>query len=138
MTWVLGWPFYDEDAIAVAKKHNLIKDPEAGSRKHIHAARSWVADRAGLIRAFSCWVGTMPELVIAAYVEFGDRPTPPEDNELDREELMSKKQYRRLKKLMPLRDFGWYQHNDPHCTLYSEYDVDVQPSTLLMPWPQRR
>lgn len=68
----------------------------------------------------------MPELVIAAYVEYADSPTPPNEAELDREELISKKQYRRLQKLVPLRDFGWYQHNDGSCTLYSETTVDVR------------
>ena len=110
----------------------------AGEWRYIEAAQTWVADCAGLVEAFACWVGTMPELVIAAYVDYGDCPTPPEDDELDREELMSKKQYHRLKKLMPLRDFGWYQHNDPHCTLYSVYTLFIQPCTLLMLRPQRR
>lgn len=128
MTWVLGWPFYDDDALKIAKKHNLVKDPDAGTWKRVQAARSWVFDRAGLIQALSCWVENMPELVVAAYVDYRDSPTPPEDDELDREELMSKKQYYRLQKLMPLRDFGWYQHNDPSCTLYSKYAVDVQSS----------
>ena len=124
MTWVLGWPFYEDDAIKIAKKLNLVKDPNADEVKYIDAGRSWVIDRAGILQRFCCWVGTMPELVISAYVEFGDKPTPPTDAELDRDYLMSKKQYRRLKSLMPLRDFAWYQHDDPSCTLYSKSLVD--------------
>ena len=45
---------------------------------------------------------------------------PPALTGLDREDLMSEKQFRRIKQLMPLRDFGWYQRNNPSCTLYSE------------------
>ncbi|EPT00628.1 hypothetical protein FOMPIDRAFT_1023616 [Fomitopsis schrenkii] len=122
MTWVLGWPLYDDDAIEIAKKLNLVKDPNAGEAKYIDAARSWIIDRAKVIQLFSCWVGrlgSMPQLVISAYVEFGDKPTPPTDAELDRDYLMSKKQYRHLKSLMPLRDFAWYQHVDSSCRLYT-------------------
>ncbi|EPT00623.1 hypothetical protein FOMPIDRAFT_160741 [Fomitopsis schrenkii] len=130
MTWVLGWPFYDDDAIKIAKKLNLVKDPNAEEVKYIDAARSWIIEQANILQGFSCWVGTMPELVISAYVEFGDKPTPPTDAELDRDYLMSKKKYRRLKSLMPLRDFAWYQHVDPSCTYYKTtewvYDDDEE------------
>ncbi|EPT00630.1 hypothetical protein FOMPIDRAFT_88111 [Fomitopsis schrenkii] len=119
MTWVLGWPFYYDDAIELAKNHNLVKDPNAGEMKYVNAALSWVLKRAGIMQGFGCWVGTMPEFVLAAYVEFGDNPTPPTEAEVDRDYLMSKKQYRRLKSLMPLRDFAWYQHDDPSCRLYT-------------------
>ena len=122
MTWVLGWPFYDDDAIELAKKHNLVKDSNATPIQYVNAARSWVLDRAGVLQVFGCWVGTQLELVLAAYVEFDDKPTPPTREELDRDYLMSAKQYRRLKSFMPLRDFAWYQHDDPSCTLYCEFE----------------
>ena len=138
MTWVLGWPLYVDDALEIANKHQLVKDPQAGDWKRIQAAYCWVARKAGFVQGLACWVGTMPEIVMAAYVDYGDNPTPPEDEDLDREELMSKKQYRRLQNLMPLKDFGWYQHNDPSCTLYSEYTVDAQSARLLTSPLQRR
>lgn len=35
---VPGWPFYNDDAIAIAERHNLVKDP------YINAGRNWVID----------------------------------------------------------------------------------------------
>ncbi|KAH9926884.1 uncharacterized protein B0H18DRAFT_1210801 [Fomitopsis serialis] len=121
MTWVLGWPLYYYDAIDIAKTHNLVKDPNADDVAYAEAAQEWIADRAGLIPVFSCWVDDLPQLVYAAYVDYGDSPNPPA--ELSLEDKMTGKQYRRLKRAMPLKDFGWYQHNDPSGVLY-EYDSD--------------
>ncbi|KAH9926880.1 uncharacterized protein B0H18DRAFT_1210797 [Fomitopsis serialis] len=124
MTWVLGWPLYYYDAIEIAKTHNLVKDPNANDVAYAEAAQEWIADRVGLIPVFSCWVDDLPQLVYAAYVDYGDSPNPPA--ELNLEEKMTDKQYRRLKGAMPLKDFGWYQHNDPSGVLYEEtvYDSD--------------
>ena len=88
MTWVLGRPLYDDDAIEIARNH-LVKEPDADDWRYIQAAHMWVADRTGLIEAFSCWVGNMPEIAIAAYVEYVGSPTPPEVAGIDREELIS-------------------------------------------------
>ncbi|TFY50957.1 hypothetical protein EVJ58_g10812 [Rhodofomes roseus] len=117
MTWVLGWPLYHSDAIKIAKKHNLVKDPNAHNYARIQAARLWVAQQVGVIPVLGCWVNDMPQVVYAAYVDYGNKPRPP--RKLVREEMMSGKQHRRLKRAMPLKDFGWYQHNDPSCVLYN-------------------
>ncbi|KAH9839797.1 uncharacterized protein C8Q71DRAFT_744225 [Rhodofomes roseus] len=126
MTWVLGWPLYHRDAIKIAKKHNLVKDPNADDYYAlIQAARLWVADQVGIIPVLGCWVNDMPEIVYAAYVDYGSKPRPP--RKLVREEMMSRKQHRLLKRAMPLKDFGWYQHNDPSCVLYKDtVYVDIE------------
>ncbi|KAH9839762.1 uncharacterized protein C8Q71DRAFT_744144 [Rhodofomes roseus] len=125
MTWVLGWPLYEEDALGIAKKHNLA--PQASDARRIQAAEMWVADQVGIIRALGCWVHDRLELVYAAYIDYGDNRYPP--TKLARSELLTQKQFRRLKQAMPLKNFGWYQHNDPSSTLYEitiyEYD-DVE------------
>ncbi|KAH9926883.1 uncharacterized protein B0H18DRAFT_1210800 [Fomitopsis serialis] len=120
MTWVFGWPLYNDDALKIAKRRNLVKsDPNAGDDQRIQATRLWVADQIGIVPVLSCWVDDFPEIVYAAYVDYGDNRYPPPD--LIRENMtMSGKNYRRLKKVMPLKDLGWYQYNDPSCELYKE------------------
>ncbi|KAH9926890.1 uncharacterized protein B0H18DRAFT_954502 [Fomitopsis serialis] len=120
MTWVFGWPLYNDDALIIAKTHNLVKsDPNARDDRRIQAAHQWVLDQIGIVPVLSCWVNDVPEVVYAVYVDYGDNRYPPTD--LIRENMtMTGKQYRRLKKAMPLKDFGWYQHNDPSCELYGE------------------
>ncbi|TFY61822.1 hypothetical protein EVJ58_g4269 [Rhodofomes roseus] len=123
MTWVLGWPLLDEDAIEIAKKHNLIKNAKADEHRLAQAAKIWVGDQVGIINAMACWVDDMPELVFAAYVEFGDRSDPPAN--VPRANMISDKQFNRLKRAMPLKNFGWYQHNDPYSKLYrTEHNSD--------------
>ncbi|KAH9839763.1 uncharacterized protein C8Q71DRAFT_744148, partial [Rhodofomes roseus] len=130
MTWVLGWPLYRKDSLEIAKKHNLVKDPKAGDDRRIQTARMWIADQVGIINAYSCWVDDKPEFVYAAYVEFGDKREPPA--KVPRANMITDKQYTRLKRAMPLKNFGWYQHNDPSCELYRspvpEYDNDEDDS----------
>ncbi|KAH9914432.1 uncharacterized protein B0H18DRAFT_135970 [Fomitopsis serialis] len=125
MTWVFGWPLYDDDAIKIAKEHNLVKNPNANDAQRVQAARLWVADHIGGVPVLCCWVDNMPEVVYAAYIDYGNNRYPP--IELVHEDTISRKQYRRLKRAMPLRDLGWYQHDDPSCELYEETvyeDVD--------------
>ncbi|KAH9839764.1 uncharacterized protein C8Q71DRAFT_744149 [Rhodofomes roseus] len=116
MTWVLGWPLYEEDALEIAKKHNLA--PKTSDARRIQAAVMWVANQVGIIRALACWVHDRPESVFVAYVDYGDNRYPP--TKLARSELLTQKQFRCLKQAMPLKNFGWYQHNDPSSTLYGE------------------
>jgi len=119
MTWVFGWPLYNDDALKIAKSRNLVKDPNTGDDRRIQAAHQWVVDQIGIVPVLSCWVNDIPEVVYAVYVDYGDNRYPPTD--LIRENMtMTGKQYRRLKKAMPLKDFGWYQHNDPSYELYKE------------------
>ncbi|KAH9839752.1 uncharacterized protein C8Q71DRAFT_846366 [Rhodofomes roseus] len=122
MTWVLGWPLRNEDAIEIAKKHNLVKNPKADEHRLAQAAKIWVGDQVGIINAMACWVNDMPELVFAAYVEFGDRSDPPA--KVSPANMISDKQFNRLKRAMPLKNFGWYQHNDPYSKLYRNSDND--------------
>ncbi|KAH9839760.1 uncharacterized protein C8Q71DRAFT_744136 [Rhodofomes roseus] len=126
MTWVLGWPLYKEDALEIAKKHNLA--PKLSDARRIQAAVMWIADQVGIMRAFACWVHDRPESVIVAYVDYGDNRYPP--TKLARSELLTQKQFRCLKQAMPLKNFGWYQHNDPSSTLYEittyEYDEEEE------------
>ncbi|TFY51948.1 hypothetical protein EVJ58_g10286 [Rhodofomes roseus] len=122
MTWVLGWPLYDEDAIDIAKKHNLVKNPQADEYRLAQAAKTWVGDQVGVINAMACWVDDLPELVFAAYVEFGDERYPPA--KVPRAKMISDKQYTRLKRAMPLKNFGWYQYHDPYSKLYRNSDND--------------
>jgi len=123
MTWVFGWPLYNDDALNIAKTRNLVKDPNAGDDQRIQAARLWVADQIGIVPVLSCWVKDFPEIVYAVYVEYGDNRYPPPD--LIRENMtMTDKHYRRLKKVMPLKDLGWYQYNDPSCELYKEEEEE--------------
>ncbi|KAH9926885.1 uncharacterized protein B0H18DRAFT_1004330 [Fomitopsis serialis] len=118
MTWVLGWPLYDDDAIEIAKQHHLVKDPNAPEYRYIETAREWIADQVGIIPTLSCWVDSFPELVYAAYVAYGDNRYPP--TKLVSKEIISRKQHRRLGRAMPLRDFGWYQYDDPSGVLYEK------------------
>ncbi|KAH9839761.1 uncharacterized protein C8Q71DRAFT_721603 [Rhodofomes roseus] len=120
MTWVLGWPLYNEDALEIAKKHNLA--PRASDARRISAAKTWVVEQVGVIRALSCWVQDMPELVYAVYVDHGDNRYPP--SKLVREQLiLPGKQYRRLKQAMPLKNFGW-THECVSETTVDEYDSE--------------
>ncbi|KAH9926894.1 uncharacterized protein B0H18DRAFT_1210808 [Fomitopsis serialis] len=118
MTWVLGWPLYDDDAIEIAKQRHLVKVPNAGDYQYIQAARLWVADQVGMIPILTCWVNSLPELVYAAYVDYGDNRYPP--TKLVSKEIMTREQHRRLGRAMPLRDLGWYQYEDPSGVLYEK------------------
>jgi len=122
MTWVLGWPLYDDDAIEIAKQHHLVKDPNAPEYRYIEAAQQWVAAQVGVIPTLSCWVDDLPELVYAAYVDYGNNRYPP--TKLASNEIMTRKQHRRLARAMPLRDFGWYQYGDPSGVLYEKTSHD--------------
>ncbi|KZT65011.1 hypothetical protein DAEQUDRAFT_731862 [Daedalea quercina L-15889] len=110
MTWVYGWPLYHRDAIKIAKKHNLVKRPDADDYDYIEAAQLWVGRNAGSPRALCCWVGEDTNLVFAAYVDYRERAHPPQKVFID--EMMSEKQARRLARCMPLRDQGWYRYCD--------------------------
>ncbi|KAH9926882.1 uncharacterized protein B0H18DRAFT_1118644 [Fomitopsis serialis] len=119
MTWVLGWPLYDDDALKIDKQHNLVKDPNPGNAQRIQAARLWVADQIGVVPVLACLVNDEMEIVYAMYVDYGDNRYPPTEL-VPEETTMTNKQYRRIKRVMPLRDFGWYQYNDPTCVKYKE------------------
>ncbi|KAH9926893.1 uncharacterized protein B0H18DRAFT_1210807 [Fomitopsis serialis] len=101
MTWVFGWPLYDDDALKIAKTRNLVKDPNAGNYRRIEVAQLWVADQVGIVPALSCRVNDVPEIVFAIYVDYGDNRYPPTDIILENMTMSDNlKQYRRLKKEM--------------------------------------
>ncbi|KZT64384.1 hypothetical protein DAEQUDRAFT_732690 [Daedalea quercina L-15889] len=110
MTWIYGWPLYDKDALEIARKNRLVKDPNAGSDRLIDSTHSWIQTKAGAPLGFCCWVGDTTEFVYAACVDYRDRPHPP--RKVHREELMSEKNVYRLARCMPLKDGGWYRHCD--------------------------
>ncbi|KZT64381.1 hypothetical protein DAEQUDRAFT_815006 [Daedalea quercina L-15889] len=110
MTWIYGWPLYDQDAVEIARRNGLVKDPSAGRSRLVEAAQLWVQSKARFPRMLCCWVGDTTELVYAAYVDYRDREHPP--RKVIREGLMSKKEAYRLARYMPLKDGGWYRHCD--------------------------